>query len=186
MTTHVERSIEVEVPVRMAYDQWSRFEEFPRFMSGGGGGPAGRRRDDALGSAHSRSTPRVGRRDRRAGAGREGRLGGDDRGTNAGAVFFDAVATDCTRVRLTLDFEPEGVVERIGDVMDVVQRQAVADLDRFKEFIESQGSATGGWRGTSKDGGVMSQEAQGQAIQGGGRCRATSWPSGRRVIRRAR
>jgi hypothetical protein len=67
---------------------------------------------------------------------------------------------------LTLDFEPEGVVERIGDVLDVVQRQAVEDLDRFKEFIEGQGSAAGGWRGTSEDGGVMSQEEKEQAITG--------------------
>ena len=85
---------------------------------------------------------------------------------NAGAVFFDSVAADCTRVRLTLDFERlEGVVERIGDVLDVVQRQAVADLDQFKEFIEGQSSAAGGWRGKSEDGGVMSQETEGQAIR---------------------
>ncbi len=165
MTTHVERSIEVEVPVRMAYDQWSRFEEFPRFMSGveevrrvGDGMThwvahiAGVRREWDAAIVEQVPDEKV------AWAATTG-------ATNAGAVFFDAVATDCTRVRLTLDFEPEGVVERIGDVLDVVQRQAVADLDRFKEFIEGQGSAAGGWRGTSEDGGVMSQEAQGQAIR---------------------
>ena len=66
-------------------------------------------------------------------------------------------------MRLTLDFEPEGLVERIGDVLDVVDRQAVADLDRFKEFIEkSQGSAAGGWRGTIEDGDVMSEARTGQ------------------------
>ena len=165
MTTHVERSIEVEVPVRTAYDQWSRFEEFPRFMSGveevrrvGDGMThwvahfAGVRREWDAAIVEQVPDEKV------AWAATTG-------ATNAGAVFFDAVAADCTRVRLTLDFEPEGVVERIGDVLDVVQRQAVADLDRFKEFIEGQGSAAGGWRGTSKDGGVMSQEAQGQAIR---------------------
>jgi hypothetical protein len=165
VTTHVERSIEVEVPVRMAYDQWSRFEEFPRFMSGV---EEVRRVDDGMTHwvAHF------------AGVRREWdaaivELVPDEKVawaattgvTNAGAVFFDSVAADCTRVRLTLDFEPEGVVERIGDVLDVVQRQAVADLDRFKEFIEGQGSAAGGWRDTSEDGGVMSQEAQGQAMR---------------------
>lgn len=165
MTTHVERSIEVEVPVRMAYDQWSRFEEFPRFMSGveevrrvGDGMThwvahiSGVRREWDAAIVEQVPDAKV------AWAATTG-------ATNAGAVFFDAVATDCTRVRLTLDFEPEGVVERIGDVMDVVQRQAVADLDRFKEFIEGQSSAAGGWRGTSEDGGVMSQEAQGQAMR---------------------
>jgi carbon monoxide dehydrogenase subunit G len=158
VTTHVERSIEVEVPVRMAYDQWSRFEEFPRFMSGveevrrvGDGMThwvahiSGVRREWDAAIVEQVPDEKV------AWAATTG-------ATNAGAVFFDAVATDCTRVRLTLDFEPEGVIERIGDVMDVVQRQAVADLDRFKEFIEGQGSAAGGWRSTSEDGGVMSQE----------------------------
>ena len=164
MTTHVERSIEVEVPVRTAYDQWSRFEEFPRFMSG----------VEEVRRVGDRMTHWVARI---AGVRREWDAAIVEQvpdakvawaattgATNAGAVFFDSVAADCTRVRLTLDFEPEGVVERIGDVLDVVQRQAVADLDRFKEFIEGQGSAAGGWRGTSEDGGVMSQEAQGQAI----------------------
>jgi carbon monoxide dehydrogenase subunit G len=165
VTTHVERSIEVEVPVRMAYDQWSRFEEFPRFMSGveevrrvGDGMThwvahiSGVRREWDAAIVEQVPDEKV------AWAATTG-------ATNAGAVFFDAVATDCTRVRLTLDFEPEGVIERIGDVMDVVQRQAVADLDRFKEFIEGQSSVAGGWRGTSEDGGVMSQEAQGQAVR---------------------
>ncbi len=164
MTTHVERSIEVAVPVRTAYDQWSRFEEFPRFMSG----------VEEVRQVGDRMTHWVAHI---AGVRREWDAAiveqvPDEKvawaattgATNAGAVFFDSVAAARTRVRLTLDFEPEGVVERIGDVLDVVQRQAVADLDRFKEFIEGQGSAAGGWRDTSKDGGVMSQEAQGQAI----------------------
>jgi uncharacterized membrane protein len=165
VTTHVERSIEVEVPVRMAYDQWSRFEEFPRFMSGV---EEVRRVDDGMTHwvAHFAGVRREWDAaiveqvpdEKVAWAATTG-------ATNAGAVFFDSVAADCTRVRLTLDFEPEGVVERIGDVLDVVQRQAVADLDRFKEFIEGQGSAVGGWRDTSEDGGVMSQEAQGQAMR---------------------
>ena len=158
MTTHVERSIEVEVPVRLAYDQWSRFEEFPRFMSGveevrrvGDGMThwvahfAGVRREWDAAIVEQVPDEKV------AWAATTG-------ATNAGTVFFDSVAAGCTRVRLTLDFEPEGVVERIGDVLDIVQRQAVEDLDRFKEFIEGQGSAAGGWRSTSEDGGVMSQE----------------------------
>jgi carbon monoxide dehydrogenase subunit G len=165
VTTHVERSIEVEVPVRMVYDQWSRFEEFPRFMSGV---EEVRRVGDAMTHwvAHFAGVRREWDAaiveqvpdEKVAWAATTG-------ATNAGAVFFDSVAAGCTRVRLTLDFEPEGVVERIGDVLDVVQRQAVADLDRFKEFIEGQSSAAGGWRGRSEDGGVMSQETEGQAIR---------------------
>jgi carbon monoxide dehydrogenase subunit G len=156
VTTHVERSIEVAVPVRTAYDQWTRFEEFPRFMSGV---EEVRQVGDALTHwvAHFAGIRREWDAEiieqvpdqKVAWAATTG-------ATNAGAVFFDDVGADRTRVRLTLEFEPEGVLERIGDVLDVVDRQAVADLDRFKEFIEGRGSATGGWRGTIEDGDVVS------------------------------
>jgi len=158
VTTHVERSIEVAVPVRTAYDQWTRFEEFPRFMSGV---EEVRQVGDALTHwvAHIAGIRREWDAEiieqvpdqKVAWAATTG-------ATNAGAVFFDDVGADRTRVRLTLEFEPEGFLERIGDVLDVVDRQAVADLDRFKEFIEGRGSATGGWRGTIEDGDVVSDE----------------------------
>jgi len=177
VTTHVERSIEVAVPVRAAYDQWTRFEEFPRFMSGV-------EEVRQVGDAMTHWVAQI------AGVRREWDAeivaqvpdekvawAATTGATNAGAVFFDEVGADRTRVRLTLEFEPEGLVERIGDVLDIVDRQAVADLDRFKEFIEGQGSAAGGWRDTSEDGGVMSQEAQGQAM------RQTAEPFERRLSR---
>ena len=167
MTTHVERSIEVEVPVRTAYDQWTRFEEFPHFMSGV-------EEVRQVGDAMTHWTAQI------AGVRREWDAAileqvPDEKvawaattgATNAGTVYFDEVGVDRTRVRLTLEFEPEGLVERIADVLDVVERQAVADLDRFKEFIEkSQGSAAGGWRGTIEDGDVVSENA-GQQTSGG-------------------
>ena len=166
MTTHVERSIEVAVPVRAAYDQWTRFEEFPRFMSGV-------EEVRQVGDAMTHWVAQI------AGVRREWDAAiveqvPDEKvawaattgATNAGTVFFDRVGTDRTRVRLTLDFEPEGLVERLGDVLDVVDRQAVADLDRFKEFIEGQGSASGGWRGTIEDGDVVS-EGTGQQTNAG-------------------
>jgi hypothetical protein len=65
-------------------------------------------------------------------------------------------------VRLALDYEPEGIVERVADVLDVIDRQAVADLDRFKEFIEKRGTATGGWRGEVDNGDV---QAHGGAVE---------------------
>ncbi len=156
MATHVERSIEVGVPVRTAYDQWTQFEEFPRFMSGVQevrqiadalthwvAEIAGVRREWDAAILEQEPDEKV------AWAATTG-------ATNAGAVYFTAVGPDRTRVRLTLDYEPEGIVERIGDIFDVIDRQAVADLDRFKEFIEQRGSATGGWRGTVEEGGVQS------------------------------
>lgn len=166
MTTHVERSIEVAVPVRAAYDQWTRFEEFPRFMSGV-------EEVRQVGDALTHWVAQIGGVRREWDAAIVEQVP-DERvawaattgATNAGTVFFDRVGTDRTRVRLTLDFEPEGLVERLGDVMDVVDRQAVADLDRFKEFIEGQGSASGGWRGTIEDGDVVS-EGTGQQTNAG-------------------
>jgi carbon monoxide dehydrogenase subunit G len=154
VTTHVERSIEVDVPVRTVYDQWTQFEDFPRFM---GGVQQVRQVGDTL--THWVAEIAGVRREwdaeileqvpdqKVAWAATTG-------ATNAGTVYFDAVGADRTRVRLTLDYEPEGIVEKIGDVLDVVERQAVADLDRFKQFIEARGSATGGWRGNVDDTGA--------------------------------
>jgi len=66
---------------------------------------------------------------------------------NAGVVTFHRIDDHTTRVMLQLDFEPDGVVEQAGDKLGVVRRWAEGDLERFKAFIETNGSATGGWRG---------------------------------------
>jgi hypothetical protein len=55
-------------------------------------------------------------------------------------------------VSLFLEYEPEGIVEKAGDAMHLIERQAQADLDRFKEFIESEQYATGAWRGSVDSG----------------------------------
>ncbi len=155
MATHVERSIEVGVPVRTAYDQWTQFEEFPRFMSGV-------QEVRQIAEALTHWVAEIGGVRREWDAAileqvpdEKVAWAATTGATNAGAVYFTAVGPDRTRVRLTLDYEPEGIVERIGDILDVIDRQAVADLDRFKEFIEQRGSATGGWRGTVEEGGVQ-------------------------------
>jgi hemerythrin superfamily protein len=67
--------------------------------------------------------------------------------TNAGAVYFTPVGADATSVTLHLEYEPEGLVEKAGDALNLVQRQAESDLEKFKAFIEARGSETGGWRG---------------------------------------
>jgi hypothetical protein len=162
VTTFVERSIEVAVPVRTAYDQWTQFEEFPHFM-------AGVREVRQIGDALTHWVADIGGVQREWDAAILEQVpdakvawAATTGATNAGAVYFTAVGDDRTQVRLTLEFEPEGVVERIGDVFDIVDRQAVADLDRFKAYIEQVGSATGGWRGTVDDGEVQSDEGHGQ------------------------
>ena len=72
--------------------------------------------------------------------------------TNAGAVTFEDLGGGQTSVRLSLEYEPEGLVELVGDKLNVVAKRAKGDLDRFKAFIEAEGSATGAWRGTVADG----------------------------------
>jgi uncharacterized membrane protein len=143
----IEQTIEVDVPVSVAYNQWTQFEEFPRFMEGV---EAVRQLDDT----HLRWTAEI------AGVRREWdaeitEQRPDQRvawrattGTeNAGIVTFQSLEGTRTKVVLQLDLEPEGLVEQVGDKLGFVERRASGDLERFKEFIEERGSATGAWRG---------------------------------------
>ena len=66
---------------------------------------------------------------------------------NAGVVTFHRLADNRTRVMLQVDYDPEGIVENVGDAMGVVSGRVGGDLERFKDFIESRQRETGGWRG---------------------------------------
>jgi carbon monoxide dehydrogenase subunit G len=148
MTTKVERSIEVRVPVRTAYDQWTQFEDFPHFMGG-------------VKEVQQKGDQRLHWVAEIAGVRREwdaavleqvpdqkiawAATGG---ATNAGAVRFEPAGAGATLVFLTLEYEPEGLVEQVGDKLGIVERQVDADLKRFKELVEDQGYATGAWRGS--------------------------------------
>jgi uncharacterized membrane protein len=70
-----------------------------------------------------------------------------DGSQNAGAVTFHRLNDSTTRIMLQLEFDPKGIVEQAGDVLGLVRRRATGDLQRFKDFIESRGTETGGWRG---------------------------------------
>ncbi len=72
--------------------------------------------------------------------------------TNAGAVYFAALGPTQTSVALHLEYEPEGVVEKAGDALNIVERRAQADLEKFKSFIESRGFESGAWRGSINEG----------------------------------
>jgi ribosome-associated toxin RatA of RatAB toxin-antitoxin module len=148
MTTQVTKTLTVNVPVSRAYNQWTQFEEFPHFM--GGVQSVTQLSDDRLqwvaeiAGVRREWEARILEQvpDRKvAWAATEG-------ATNAGAVTFEDLGGDQTSVTLFLEYEPEGLVEKAGDVLGVVGRQAESDLQRFKEFIEAEGYATGGWRGT--------------------------------------
>ncbi len=147
MTTTVDTSIEVNLPVRTVYNQWTQFAEFPHFM--GGVESVTQLGDDRMhwvaeiAGVKREWDARVLEQvpdTRVAWAATEG-------ATNAGAVTFDDLGGR-TRVRLFLEYEPEGLLEKVGDKLDVIERQAKSDLERFKAFIESEGYATGAWRGT--------------------------------------
>lgn len=140
-------TIDVEVPVRTAYDQWTQFEEFPRFMENV---ESVRQLDDTHLEWHvniagvdkkwiawiTEQTP-----DQRiAWQATEG-------ARNAGVVTFHHLDHHTTRVTLQLDVEPDGVIETVGDALGFVERGASGDLERFKTFIEERGAPTGAWRG---------------------------------------
>jgi uncharacterized membrane protein len=146
MSTY-EESIEVQVPVRTAYNQWTQFEEFPRFMEGVEqvrqltdtelqwiAEIAGQRREWKAEITEQKPDERV------AWTSREG-------ARNAGVVTFHRLGDNETRVMLQLEFEPGSGAEKAGDVTGFVKSQVKNDLQRFKEFIESRGRETGAWRG---------------------------------------
>ncbi|GAB3364330.1 SRPBCC family protein [Modestobacter lapidis] len=148
MSTKVERSIEVDVPVRTAYDQWTQFEDFPYFM---GGVQEVRQHGDQrlhwvaeIGGVRREWDAAVLEQvpdQKIAWAATSG-------ATNAGAVRFEPIGAGSTLVQLTLEYEPEGVVEQVGDKLGIVERQVTSDLKRFKALVEDQGYASGAWRGS--------------------------------------
>ena len=143
----IEESIDVEVPVRTAYNQWTQFEEFPRFMEGV-------ERVDQLDDDRLHWVAEIGGR-RREWEARITEQTPDQRiawyGTgetkHAGVVTFHRLDDVKSRVMLQMEFEPTDFVERAGDALGIVRRRVKGDLRRFKEFIEGRGRETGAWRG---------------------------------------
>jgi uncharacterized membrane protein len=138
MSTKVEKTVTVNVPVSVAYNQWTQFEDFPQFM--GGITSVTQLSDDRLewvaeiGGIRRRWEAKVLEQvpDRLVSwAATEG-------ATNAGEVTFEAVDDGQTSVHLSLEYEPEGLVEKVGDKLNVIENQAEGDLDRFKTFIEAE------------------------------------------------
>lgn len=145
--TSVTKSVDVAVPITTAYNQWTQFESFPEFM---GGVDSITQTDDT----HTHWVTSVG------GVKREfdteiteqhpdERVAwkSTDGTTHAGVVTFHRLDDIQTRVTVQLDWEPEGVVEKIGAAVGVDDHQVKADLERFKSFIEGRGSEQGEWRG---------------------------------------
>jgi HSP20 family molecular chaperone IbpA len=143
----IEKSIEVSAPLRTVYNQWTQFEQFPRFMEGV-------TRVQQLDATHLRWHASV--------AGKEKQWDSEiteqlpDRriawrsssgARNEGTVQFRSLDEQRTLVWLTMEYDPEGFVENVGDALGVMSRRVQGDLERFKDFIESRGRETGQWRG---------------------------------------
>ena len=143
--------VEVDVPVRTAYNQWTQFETFPQFMDGV---EQVTQLDDKR--THWRAT--IAGKTQEWDAEITEQIP-DERvawknttgATNAGVVTFHYLAENKSRVTLQLDYEPEGLIQSIGSALNVPEHRIKADLKRFKEFIESRGSESGEWRGTIQD-----------------------------------
>jgi uncharacterized membrane protein len=147
----IEKSIDVNVPVDTAYNQWTQFEDFSQFMEGV---EQVRQIGDKdlqwrvnIGGKHKEfetviteqiPDQRIAWRTR----------GGTE---NAGAVTFHRLSESATRIMLQMEYEPEGLVEKAGDLLGVAARRVQGDLERFKAFLEQRGSESGAWRGTIRN-----------------------------------
>jgi uncharacterized membrane protein len=145
--SNIEKSIDVKAPAHVVYNQWTQFEEFPRFMEG-------------VVEVHQIDDKRMRWRTN---------IGGVEKtfdaeiteqipdkriawrslsgAPNAGVVTFHTLTPETTRIMLQMEYQPEGLVENAGDMLGVTGRRITGDMERFKEFIEDHGRATGAWRG---------------------------------------
>ncbi|PZR54221.1 cyclase [Xylanimonas oleitrophica] len=143
----VTKSIDVDVPVRTAYDQWTQFEQFPQFMEGV-------EEIQQLDPTHTRWKTKIGGVEREFDAEITEQhpdervawnsTSGPD---HAGVVTFHKLGDSQTRVTVQIEWSPEGAVEAVGSALQLDDRRVAGDLERFKEFIEKRGVETGAWRG---------------------------------------
>ena len=150
----IEESIDVKVPVRQAYNQWTQFEEFPKFMEGV---QSVQQLDDThvrwvakiRGESREWTTEIVEQRpdEKVEWKTTEGEV------RNDGVVTFEQVGDDRTRVNVAMDVVGGSTAENVaGDLLGVVKSQVRGDLERFKELVETRDDETGAWRGTVQEG----------------------------------
>ena len=143
----IEKSITVNVPIKTAYNQWTQFEEFPKFMEGvtsvqqldnkllrWRSNVGGVEKEFIAEITEQIPDARIAWRTR----------GGEEHG---GVVTFHRIDDTHTRLMLQMEFEPHGAMEKVGDLLGMTSRRVENDLERFKEFIESRGGESGAWRG---------------------------------------
>lgn len=149
----IEKTIEVDCPLSVVYNQWTQFEEFPRFMDGV-------KDVRQLDETHVRWHAELFGKDKEWEAEITEQvpderiswksISGD--APNAGTVRFEAIGPSRTRVRLAMAYEPQGVAENVGDALGLLGTRVQSSVDNFKRYIEEKGASDGGWRGTVHDG----------------------------------
>ena len=146
----IQETIDVQVPVRTAYNQWTQFEEFPRFMEGV-------ESVQQLDDTHLRWVADVGGKTHEWEAEITEQLPDErvawtstDGKGNGGVVTFHRLSDEQTRIAVQMDWEPDGVMEKAGSALGFDSRRVQGDLERFKELIEARGQETGAWRGEVK------------------------------------
>ncbi|MDQ3778313.1 MAG: SRPBCC family protein [Actinomycetota bacterium] len=143
----ITEEIEVEVPVGTAYNQWTQFEEFPRFMEGV---EQVQQLDDTRLHWVAKVAGKRAEWDAKILEQQPDRqiswISEDGKETR-GTVAFEQRGDSRTLIRLTMSYRPEGFTEAVGSAAGLDKRRVRGDLDRFKELIENRGTETGAWRG---------------------------------------
>lgn len=150
----IEDTIEVQVPVRQAYNQWTQFEDFPKFMEGI---QSVRQLDDThvrwVAEIHGESREWTTEITEQQPDKKVAWKTTDGEIKNDGFVSFEQVGERQTRVNVQMDVEGESTAENVaGDLLGVVKRQVRGDLERFKQLIENHDEETGAWPGEVRDG----------------------------------
>jgi uncharacterized membrane protein len=144
--SRIQESIDLNVPMSTAYNQWTQFEDFPHFMEGV---ESVKQLDDTrlhwiaeFGGTRREWEAKIVDQTPDSHVAWAG--GRED---PSGEVRFEPMGTDLCRITLFMDYEPQGSKEKVGDLLGVAKRRVKGDLERFKHFIESRRSETGAWRG---------------------------------------
>jgi len=149
----IEKSVEVMAPVHAVYNQWTQFEEFPRFM-------AGVKQVQQIDDTRLHWRTEIWGKEKEFDAEITEQVP-DQRiawrsttgdAPNAGEVRFEPLGPDRTRVHLAMSYEPQGVVENVGDKLGAMTARVQTSVNDFKKFIEQRGQETGGWRGEVRGG----------------------------------
>jgi uncharacterized membrane protein len=148
----IEKTIEVDCPVRTVYNQWTQFEEFPRFMDGV-------KEVKQLDDTHLHWCAEVFGKDKEWDTEITEQVPDEKIGwrsisgdaPNAGVVRFEPIGPDRTLVRLVMAYEPQGAAENVGDALGLMSSRVEKSVRQFKEYIESRGVEDGAWRGEVRD-----------------------------------